>query len=209
MREIVVVGGGGHAKVVISVLKQIGYHIEGYTDVADRGSILGVPYLGRDVILQDVIKTHRLASAVIGIGKVDASKLRLDLQDKLGTLGFRFPVICSPHALVSEEVSLGAGTVVLDRVVINSGTEIGKACILNTGSIVEHDCRLGENVHIAPGVTISGGVTIGDNCMIGVGANIIQSIQICQGCLIGAGATVITDITIPGTYIGNPAKKVQ
>jgi sugar O-acyltransferase (sialic acid O-acetyltransferase NeuD family) len=209
MREIVVIGGGGHAKVVIGALKRNGYQIIGYTDVEDRGSILGVAYLGKDVILEDLRKKHESASAVIGIGKVDASNFRLDLQDKLARLGFAFPVVCAPHALVSEDVTLGAGTVVLDRVVINSGTMIGKGCILNTGSIVEHDCRVGDNVHIAPGATISGGATIGDHCMIGVGANVIQLMRICPGALIGAGSTVIADITTPGTYFGSPAKRIR
>lgn len=209
MREIVVIGGGGHAKVVISVLKKIGYHIKGYTDVENRGNILGVPYLGNDTILQDIGRKHEGTNAVIGIGKVDSCLLRLILQDKLGTIGFNFPLICSPHAIVNEGVSLGAGTVVFDGVVVNSGAELGRACILNTGSIVEHDCRVGENVHIAPGVILGGGVTIGDNCMIGTGSNIIQSVRICQGCLIGAGSTVIEDITIPGTYVGSPTKKAR
>jgi sugar O-acyltransferase (sialic acid O-acetyltransferase NeuD family) len=209
MSEIVVIGGGGHAKVIIGALKRNGFHIHGYTDVEDRGGILGVAYLGKDIVLEDFVKTHESAGAVIGIGKVDASIFRLDLQNKLATLGFGFPVICSPHAIVGEEVIVGAGTVVLDRVVINSGTVIGKACILNTGSIVEHDCRLGENVHVAPGATISGGAIIGDHCMIGVGANVIQSLRICQGTLIGAGSTVIADITIPGTYFGSPAKMIR
>ena len=208
MREIVVIGGGGHAKVLISVLKKDGYHVKGYTDIEDRGSILGVPFLGNDAILDEIARKSQSPHAVIGIGKVDASELRLSLQDKLGALGFDFPVICSPHAVVNEGVCLRAGTVIFDGVVINSGTEIGRACILNTGSIIEHDCRLGENVSIGPGVTISGGVTIGDNCMIGAGASIIQSIKVCQDSLIGAGSTVIADVITPGTYAGNPIRKI-
>lgn len=209
MAKVFVVGGGGHAKVVISVLKKGGYDIEGYTDVEDRGSILGVPYLGKDSIFDEVIRKHRTPNAVIGIGKVDTSDLRLSLQDKLGTMGFDFPVICSLHAIVNEGVSLGAGTVVLDGVVINSGTEIGKACILNTNSTVEHDCRIGANVHLSPSATLSGGVIIGDNCMIGTGSIVIQAISICKGTLIGAGSTVVKDITIPGTYVGSPAKRIK
>ena len=209
MDRVVVIGGGGHAKVLISVLKKSGYAIEGYTDKEDRGVILGVPYLGNDAILQDIGRKSPAFNAIIGIGKVDASPLRLSLQNEIGALGFDFPAICSPQAIINEAVSLGAGTAVLDGVVVNSGTDIGRACILNTRSTVEHDCRIGENVHIAPGVTLSGGVTIGDNCMVGTGANVIQSISICAGCLIGAGSTVVKDITVPGTYAGNPAKRIR
>jgi sugar O-acyltransferase (sialic acid O-acetyltransferase NeuD family) len=209
MREIVVIGGGGHAKVLISVLKKAGFAVEGYTDKEDHGVILGVPYLGNDGILRDIVRNTPALHAIIGIGKVDASPQRLSLQNEIGALGFDFPAICSPHAIVNEAVSLGAGTAVLDGVVVNSGTGIGRACILNTCSTVEHDCLIGENVHIAPGVTLSGGVTIGDNCMIGTGANVIQSISICAGCLIGAGSTVVKNISVPGTYAGNPAKKIR
>jgi sugar O-acyltransferase (sialic acid O-acetyltransferase NeuD family) len=204
--NIVVIGGGGHAKVLISVLKKAGYTVRGYTDREDRGSVLGVRYLGKDGVLIEVLR--KCAMAIVGIGKIDASPMRLSLQNEIAALGFDFPAVCSPHAVVNEEVSLGAGTAVFDGAVISSGTQIGRACIINTSSTVEHDCRIGENVHIAPGVTLGGGVRLGDHCMVGAGANIIQSINICASCLIGAGATVVRDLSIPGTYAGNPARQI-
>ena len=209
MDEIVVIGGGGHAKVVMSVLKKSGYNVAGYTDRADRGLILGTPYLGNDGVLADFIRTYAGCKAIIGVGKVDDSQRRLNLQNQSSALGFDFPVIRSPHAIVKELVLLGPGTVVLDGAVVNSGAQIGEACILNTNSTVEHDCWIGKNVHIAPGATLSGGVSIGDNCLIGVGANIVQSVSVCGGCLIGAGSTVVKDITVPGTYVGNPTKRIR
>ena len=209
MAKVFIIGGGGHAKVLISVLKKAGYDIGGYTDTEDHGSILGIPHLGSDAVLKDVVSKHQTPHAVIGIGRVDASHLRLGLQDRLTALGFGFPVICSPNAIVNEGVRLGDGTVVLDGAIIGSGTEIGRACIINTNSVVEHDCQLGENVHIGPGVTICGGVVIGDNCMIGAGSSIVQSTRVFQGCLIGAGSTVIEDITASGTYVGNPTRKIR
>ena len=209
MGRIVVIGGGGHAKVVINVLKKSGYSIAGYTDHEDRGVILGITHLGDDGILQDLIDNDPDCMAVIGVGKIDLSRLRLALQDEIATIGFDFPVIVSPGAIINEAVSICEGTVVFDGVVVNSGTEIGRACILNTNSTVDHDCRLGDNVHIAPGVTISGVVTIGDNTMIGTGATVIHSVSITGGCLIGAGSTVVKDITVPGTYVGSPAKRIR
>ena len=209
MDRIVVIGGGGHSKVLISVLKKTGYAIAGYTDKQDRGTILGVPHLGGDSILPELLRDYGSCLAVIGIGKIDTSGLRLALQHEIAALGFAFPFIVASSAVVNEAVVLGEGTVVFDSVVVNSGSEIGRACILNTNSTIEHDCRLGDNVHIAPGVILSGGVTIGSNCMIGIGANVIQSVNICADCLIGAGSTIVKDITIPGTYVGNMAKKIQ
>lgn len=206
-REIVVIGGGGHAKVLVSVLRKSGYQVRGYTDQQDRGEILGVRYLGPDNNLSEVARS--CARAIIGVGKTDASALRLELQERLGALGFEFPVICSPDAVVNEEVSLGAGTAVFDGVVITSGARIGRACIVNTNGTVEHDCRIGDNVHLAPGVVLSGGVTIGDNSMLGAGTTAIHGVGICAGCLIGAGATLVEDITAPGTYAGSPARRIK
>ena len=206
-REIVVIGGGGHAKVLISVLRKSGYDVRGYTDTEDRGEILGIRYLGPDNRLSELARI--CARAIIGIGKTDASAHRLELQERLGALGFEFPVVCSPDAVVNDEVSFGAGTAVFDGVVITSGARIGRACILNTNSTVEHDCRIGDNVHLAPGVVLSGGVTIGDNTMVGTGTSAIQGIRICAGCVIGAGATLVKDITAPGTYAGSPARRIK
>jgi sugar O-acyltransferase (sialic acid O-acetyltransferase NeuD family) len=209
MNRIVVIGGGGHAKVLISVLKKSGYEVTGYTDRHDRGSILGIFHLGDDCILPEMIRTHGPGKAIIGKGKIDISDMRIRLQHEFSVIGFDFPVIISPSAVVNEAVVLGDGTVVFDGVVVNSGTEIGQSCIINTNSTVEHDCRIGDNVHIAPGVTLSGGVTIGHNSMIGTGATVIQYVDICEGCLIGAGSTVVKDITDPGTYVGSPAKRIR
>lgn len=210
MEKIIVIGGGGHAKVVMTVLKKLGhYEVWGYTDREDQGTILGFSYLGSDEILVDTVKRPAGCAAILGIGKIDASGSRRVLHGKIRSLGINFPVICSPHAIVNEAVTLGAGTIVLDGAVVNCGAAIGRISILNTSSTVDHDCLIGENVHIASGVTISGGVTIGDDCLIGAGASIIHSINICGGCLIGAGAVVVRDVTEPGTYVGNPARRIK
>jgi sugar O-acyltransferase (sialic acid O-acetyltransferase NeuD family) len=210
MNEILVLGGGGHSKVLISVLKKVGWQVLGYVDRKDCGLVLGVGYLGGDGVLPELRRRHRHCRAALGIGKIDASSdLRLRLQVELEELGFVLPAIVSPQAAINEEVNLGAGTVVFDGVVVNSGAVTGRACILNSNSTVEHDCRLGDNVHIAPGVTLSGAVDLGDRCMVGTGANIIQGVRVAAGCVIGAGATVVKDLVEPGTYVGNPARKLR
>lgn len=209
MAEIIVIGGGGHAKVVVSILKKTLFSILGYTDRQNRGELLQIPYLGDDGILQSYISRYPGCQAVIAVGKVNTSAIRLRLQREISRMGFAFPAVVSPTAVRNEAVEIGAGTCVFDRVVINSGSTIGLAGILNTGSVVDHDCRIGDNVHIAPGATLSGGVSIGSNCMIGAGATVIQNVSICGDCLIGAGSTVIRDISSPGTYVGTPAKKIH
>lgn len=209
MTPIVVLGGGGHAKVVIAILKQTGHQVLGYTDQQDRGPILSVPYLGTDAKLPGLRREFPSCGAVVGVGKTDLGTRRMALQSEALALGFEFPAIVSRHAVINEDVLLGPGTVVMDGAVVNSGTEVGRGCIVNTNSSVDHDCRLGENVHIAPGATVSGGVVVGDNSMIGTGANIIHGVRLCADCVVGAGATVVNDLTQPGTYVGTPARRIH
>lgn len=211
MGEIVVVGGGGHGKVLISLLKKkIDYRILGYVDLQDRGTVLSIPWLGDDSVLPALVRRHPHCQAAIGVGRVDASSKRgYGLLARLEDMGFVVPAIVSPTAVVNEEVRLGAGTVVFDGAIINSGTVIGRGCILNTNCTVEHDCRLGQNVHVAPGATLSGGVTLGDHCMVGVGAALIQAVRVVAGSLIGAGAVVVRHLDEPGIYVGNPAHKIS
>jgi len=204
-----VIGGGGHAKVLVSMLKKAGSRILGYTDVVDRGRLLGVCHIGDDGVLPELLAQHAALGAVLGLGKIDSSDARLGVYAEVTALGAGFPVVVSPHAVINEEVTLGPGTVIFDGAVVNSGALVGNVCILNTNSTLEHDCRLGDNVHLAPGATVSGGVSIGDNCMIGVGANVIQGVSICAGCLVGVGSTVLHDITAPGTYVGYPARRIR
>jgi UDP-perosamine 4-acetyltransferase len=208
--NIVIVGGGGHGKVLISLLKKGDYHILGYVDPQDRGAVLGVPHLGDDSVLEGVLHRYPRCRAALGVGRVDGtSSVGHQLLVQLEELGFIVPVIVSPQAVVNEEVTLGPGTVVFDGAVVNSGTVIGRGCILNTNSTVEHDCRLGHYVHVAPGAALSGGVSLGDNCMVGVGACIVQGVRVAAGCLIGAGTVVVRDLDETGIYVGSPARKLR
>jgi sugar O-acyltransferase (sialic acid O-acetyltransferase NeuD family) len=210
MPDIVVLGGGGHAKVLISVLKRLQtYAVLGYTDPEDNGVVLGVPYLGTDEVLDTVRASRPSCAAAIGIGTVRPSPLRAERRRFLEKLGFALPPIVSPAATVNEDVSIGEGTVVFDGVVINPGCRIGDCVILNTHCTVEHDCRVEDYVHVAPGATISGGVRVGAGSMVGAGATVIHSVSICEDCLIGAGATVTEDIVEPGVYVGTPARRIR
>lgn len=208
--DIVILGGGGHAKVLISILKRLGtYGIIGYTAPVDNGPVLGVPYLGTDDVLE-TIRTARLScAAALGIGTLRPSRLRAERRRLLKRLGFTLPPIISSTATVNEDVSIGEGTVVFDGVVVNPGCRIGECVILNTHCTVEHDCTIEDYVHVAPGATISGGVRVGSGSMIGVGATIIQSVSICAECLIGAGATVTDNISETGVYVGAPARQTH
>lgn len=210
MESIVVVGGGGHAKVIISILKKIGqYRIVGYTDSNNLGPILGVSYSGNDHILEQLYKDHKVKSAVIGIGQIDNSQERRKLAGLLKEIGFCIPSIVSPQAVINEDVTIAEGTVLMDGAVINSGTRIGSFCIVNTNASVDHDSQIGDFVHIAPGSVICGGVKVGNNSLIGTGASVIQNRSIASDCVVGAGSVIVVDINQAGTYAGNPAVKIN
>jgi sugar O-acyltransferase (sialic acid O-acetyltransferase NeuD family) len=206
--KIVVVGGGGQAKVIINTLNKLGnYQILGYTDLRDKGTLLGAEYLGNDDVLPGILKEHLNCKAVIGIGSVQISNKREQVYKMLKEIGYSLPVIVSKDAIVNEGVSLGEGTVILEQAIVNVSSKIGRGVIINTGAIVEHDCTVGNFVHLAVGAIISGGVEVGDNCIIGVGATVIQYKKIGKNCLIAAGSVVIKDTIQEGTYFGVPALK--
>jgi len=208
MHDIVVIGGGGHAKVIISIIKKINnFKIVGYTDPKNRGDILGIKYLGNDDVLAKVKGDHPSAVVVIGLGMLKSSdaQKRKQLFDLATSLELKLPPIISPDAIINENVQLGDGTVVMDGVIVNSGSIIGEGVILNTNCSVDHDCKIGSFTHVAPGVTLSGGVTIGDNVFVGAGATVKEYKSIADKVLIGAGSVVTKDCTESGIYLGNPA----
>jgi len=207
--KIVVIGGGGHAKVVISILKKLNnFEIIGYTDLENKKDILGIPFLGDDNILVDLYNKG-INKAALGVGQIKTSAQRRKLIQFVDGIGYVLPVIASPTSVINEEVRIERGTIIMDGVVVNSGSEIGEFTIINTKSSIDHDCKIGSFTHIAPGSTLSGSVLVGNDVLIGTGANVIQEISIADNCLISAGSSVQTDIHVPGIYRGVPAVFVR
>lgn len=211
MEKIIIVGGGGHAKVLTHILKQLGsFEIVGYVDQYVKESIgLGIPYLGDDSQLYDIRNRYPHCSAVIGVGNINVSNQRARIKDKLEELGFKLPVIVSKTAIIADSVRLGNASFIADGAIVGTGTEVGQCVIVNTASSIDHDCVIEDFVHIAPGVTICGGVSVGKNSFVGAGAVVIQGIKIGTDCLIGAGSVVVDHCVEPGTYVGIPARKCE
>jgi sugar O-acyltransferase (sialic acid O-acetyltransferase NeuD family) len=209
-KRLIVVGGGGHAKVVISILRKLKqYQVLGYTDLKDNGAVLGVPYLGSDQALTACIKDQgKLGGFVLGVGQVGLGRPRCELWNRLQSFSLPFPPIVSPGAIVNEEARSGDGSVIMDGAVISCGAALGRGVIVNTNSTIEHDTELGDWVHVAPGATVCGEVTIGAYSMIGAGATVIEGKKIAPCCVVGAGATVVHHLTEPGVYVGSPARRI-
>lgn len=205
--EMVIIGGGGHARVIAQLLRRLGHSAGGYVAPSDEGPLAGLPWLGPDAALRDP-QPGMPRQAVLGIGKLVPRSHRVTLMVQMLGWGIQFPALCASTACVHDDVMLDAGTVVLDGAVVVTGSRLGRGCIINTHAAVDHDCRLGDDVHIAPGAVLSGGVTIEDGSMVGTGACIVQGVRVCADVMIGAGATVARDITTPGTYVGTPARRL-
>ena len=212
MREkIILIGGGGHCKVIIDAVKCAGkYEIVGIIDrkLNKNEETLGVPVLGGDELLSDFYKKG-VGNAFISFGSVGDCAARKDMYRKIKQMGFKLPVIVHPRAVIAVDVELGEGTFVAASATINSGTKIGKNAIINTSSSIDHDCRIGDLVHIAPGATLSGGVKIGEETHIGTGANLIQYVTIGARCMVGMGLTVRHDIENGAKYTGREKYKTH
>lgn len=209
-KKIVLIGGGGHCKVVISILKKIdNFEIAGIVDNYKADSFINkIKTIGTDDDLKDIYKSG-IHNTLITVGSIKDNTKRYRLFNMAKEIGYKFPVIISPEAIVDESVKIGEGTVIMPGSIINIDSSIGKNCIINTGAIIEHDCKIGDNCHIAPGVHISGAVNIGELSFLGIGVTIIQGIKIGKNVTIGAGSVVIKDIPDNVIAVGNPAKIIK
>jgi sugar O-acyltransferase (sialic acid O-acetyltransferase NeuD family) len=204
---VIILGAGGHAKVLIDTLRACSVEIIGVVDTnPDKfgKSILDVPVIGNDDI---VIKYKRDAVRLVnGIGSVGLPTRRKEIFDKFKNVGFTFLQVVHPSAVISPDVKLLEGSQIMAGVVIQPGSQIGKNTIVNTRVSIDHDCLIGDHVHLAPGVTLSGTILIGQGVHIGTGASVINGISIGNYSLIAAGAVVIDNISDNTVVKGVPAK---
>ena len=209
MRKIVILGAGGHCKVIIDIIKSTNkYEIAGITDKSIKGSVLNIPIIGDDNVLPKLYK-EGVEYAFIGLGALNNMNIRNLLFSRLKEIGFTLPVLIHKTVVVSPYSHMGDGTCVMAGAIINPGSYIGENCIINTGSVIEHDCKVGNNTHISPNAAVAGGVTIGSNAHIGIGSSIIQGITIGNNVSIGAGAVVISNIEDNSLAVGVPAKVIK
>ena len=209
MEEVILIGGGGHARQIIEIISARGeYHIVGITDndpLKKKMLIDGVPVVGNDEVLYHYFKKG-VRRAFISLGSVDDTKARINLHKMLIEIGFELINVIHPSALVSPSVTLGTGNAIMPGSIINAHATLGSNCIINTGAIVEHDCIIQDHVHIATGAKIAGGVTIQEGSHIGLGAVVKQGISIGRHTIIGAGALVLDDVPDKVVCGGIPAK---
>jgi UDP-perosamine 4-acetyltransferase len=204
MKKIIVVGGGGHGKVLVYTLKALKHNVFGIVDSRFGGEVGGIKVLGNDSWLFE--QDPKEFILVNGIGSVSFPEVRRKIFETYKDKNFSFMTVIHPTAFVDPSAVLGEGTQVLAGAIVQPEVKIGENVILNTGSIIEHDCVVGSHSHIAPGATLSGSVHIGNTSHIGVSATVIQGMQIGDYSLVAAGAVVTAHMESNSRVAGVPAK---
>ncbi|WP_428623813.1 acetyltransferase [Sedimenticola sp.] len=208
---VVLIGAGGHAKVVLSTARAAGMRFHGVVAPELCGAVqnewLGLPILGDDTILQKLDPDQY--SVLIGIGSIPGVSVRQEICDKLMGLGFDIPVLVHPAAWVDSSVTLERGVQIMAGAVVQPGSMIGQNAIINTHATVDHDCAIGRQVHIAPGATVCGGVSIGEGSIVGAGATIIHALSLGENTIVGANATVLNSFHGNAVLVGTPARPVS
>lgn len=209
MERIVLLGGGGHCKVVIDAIRGAGnFRIAGIVERNGRRGtkVLGVPVIGTDRALAGLRKKG-FRHCIITVGSIGDPAVRAALAARALKAGFKLATVIHPDARVSRYSTIGDGSYVGAYAVINAGTVVGKNCIINTAAVVEHDCVIGDLVHVAPNATVNGGVTVGARSHIGSGSVILQGLTIGERTIIGCGSVVVKDIGGRSVAFGNPCRE--
>lgn len=198
-KSVVIIGAGGHGKVIADIVLNSGDLVIGFLDDGcNEKSVCGFPVLGK---ISDYVEYKDNCMFVVAIGN---AKIREKIVSELPDVNWYTAI--HPTAVISKiKTNIGCGTVIMANAVVNPGASIGKHCIINTSAVVEHDNIIEDYVHVSVGAKIAGTVYIGKRTWIGIGATAKNNISICNDCMIGAGGVVVKDILIPGTYIGVPA----
>jgi UDP-perosamine 4-acetyltransferase len=207
---IVGLGAGMHAKSLLEAIHSRGEFevaVLADDDPACGGSdVLGIAVEGPDALTGAL--ERGVAHAFVGIGGIGSTAARRAVFSRLLEAGFELPPILHETAIVSPWATVGRGSQVFARAVVNAGAEIGDDVIVNTGAIVEHDCRIAAHAHVSPGALLAGLVEVGEDTHVGIGAVVIQSIRIGAGALVAAGAVVVDDVRDGARVAGVPAREL-
>lgn len=208
----VILGGGGHTRVLIDCL-QVSRSAQLY-GVLDRDrtgwgqTLLGVPILGGDELLAEIVAKGVNCFAV-GLGGIGDNRPRQRLFE-LGLFYRLEPLtVMHPMAICSRWAKVGAGSQLFPGSIVNAGAELGENVIVNSGAMVEHDCIIGSHSHVATGARLASTVRVGEGAHIGAGATVIQCITIGEGAIVGAGAAVVKDVPPYTVVVGVPAHPLR
>lgn len=198
-KKVVIIGAGGHGRVVSDIIEACGNIVLGFLDDSSSSN---------DKIIGKVSDAEKYCDGetelFVAIGNCTVRERIMNSLPKA-----KWHTAIHPSAVISPSAVIGEGTCVMPNAVVNNSAVVGKGVIINTCASVDHDDKIGDFVHIACGVHIAGTVSIGKGCWIGIGSTISNNISLCDDLMVGAGTVVVKDITEKGTYIGVPARKIK
>ena len=195
MNQIVIIGAGGHGRVVAEIALQRYDKVVFLDDDQSKKSVSG-----------SVKDCDKFAESDFFVAIGD-NEVRKSISSDLIQKGYNLVSLISQYAVFSPSAKVGIGSVIMNGAVVNAGATIGDGVIINTSCSVDHDCIIGNYSHISVGAHLAGTVTVGENVFVGCGGIVINNVSICKNVLIGAGATVVASITKAGIYVGVPAKE--
>lgn len=202
-KKLIIIGASGHGRVVADIATLSGYERIKFLDDNDKKMFCGnYKVVGKS----EEYKKYKDHDFIVGIGN---ATIREKIQNMITKDGCNVVTLIHPNAVISGDVEIGIGTVIMAGAVVNSGSTIGDGVIINTCSSVDHDCIVKNFVHVSVGAHIAGTVYVAEKTWIGAGAIIVNNIEISKSCTIGAGAVIIRNINHEGIYVGVPAKKLN
>ncbi len=203
--KIVLIGYSGHGLVVADSAMASDLNLQFYTekDVMQLNPY-GLEYLGFESDSSYALWNEPL-DYILGIGD---NTVRSKVAELVMSKNRILKTVIDPSAIISEKASIGHGTYIGKRSILNTMAQVGDCCIINSGSIIEHDCKISNGVHVAPGATLLGNVVIGEQSFVGANAVIKENITIGKHVVIGAGAIVLKDVPDFSKVAGNPAKAI-
>ncbi|MEW6989870.1 acetyltransferase [Colwelliaceae bacterium 6441] len=202
MKNLAILGAGGHGKVAADIAEQLGWNIHFFDLAYPQVKKCGLWEVVGDE--KSLIKHAANYDAVfVGIGN---NSIRAKKQKEFKQLGFTITSLISPAATLSAHVEIGEGVLIVANACINIDTKIADGVIINTGANIDHDNDIGAFSHISPGVNLAGEVTIGQQCWIGIGSTVIHQITVADNVMVGAGTVIINDVPESVTVVGCPAR---
>lgn len=209
-KNIILIGGGGHCKSCIELIRATGqYNIRGILDLPSElgKNVLGIEVVGTD---DDYSNLHNERNEfLVTVGQIKTPETRIKIFEKLKSINARIATVIAPTAYVAGSAIVEEGSVVMHNTFVNAGVKIGVNNIINTGAIIEHDAVIGNHNHISTGSVINGDCIIGNGNFIGSGSCLVNGIRVNDHIVIGAGSIVINHLLDKGSYVGNPAKRIK
>lgn len=208
MKKNIVIGSGGHSKVIIDILKRNNQKIYGIISddpLIKKNLTNKLNFLGKLKFLFN-LKDKNSYNIYIGIGKSD---IRKKIYFELKKFNFNFPPLICPTAILSNDCKIGKGSFINSGCILNTHCSVGIFSIINTGSTIDHETKIGNFSTICPGVNIAGQVKIGNNSFVGTGSVINNNLKLTSNLIVGSGSVVINSLLKSGTAVGIPCNYIK